>query len=996
MDQPSDDTLLEPLPFKNQKADKAVKYYAERLFAIHGDKLPGSDAGTFLKEAVAYRGPLDGDETKEGAAVALDDVVSDSSRLTLRPRIPEKDAVLMVVYARAEGKTSVFHVLPKKLPVTEFGAFSCHDVVRHAAPGRVREDLDFYVLSGYSNEDMVAVEESELRADYNAGRLVRVDASTRVSEIVEPHRGRRRCHVLIFEKPCMRLQLLVTQPGEDDVGMWTALQPDHLDTECVHFVARFVAPQLEDNDHRVMSEAASRSLPTALLELEAGGHMKAYVELVTRRGARGPRSSQPLASPVILDSSHDLCGAMIYLRVEAEAGDVWLKLVGEKLLEMLQRPASNGRLFVQFADSLGPIERAPIIPLRADVMGVPFIGLAKYALEDLVKKGYTNAEDVRALHWPSRARLWTAPKNGPSLSEFSAAGEFDKDDPSLQDVVMSDSMDSVLKVSPTRGDLGPESVHCIEVILPYDVFSATTIGLKASNLSGDSSSGLILAVTTRAKATLNGSTLEIFQRWLGEFDDSAEHSTDDTVTLVRALLNPHLTQTYLEHLKIALLTDEREPVRIHDFEKPLMLAENGKPPEEVIFELCLDTAAVRQAEVSASFDVPIQGHATKQKKTKKKKKAKKKAKAKAGKEAESRATPEIDETSSHTAPPVAERDAVGGASSDSDSDSDATFTTAPAPELSTAAPSTAAADDFDDWVDVSASRRGRGAANRSDAPPPPPPPLPSPGAFAEESPRVVDPEEEWRASFERAEAERLQAEERRQYDESEALARRLEAEEVRRAEEARAQDALLEAEEEAKRDASASGAEEEKHADVDLNDARVVEILEGSGNVSLVPLFREHLIDDSVLPHLAVEDLTEIGLAPPTALHVFAAINASRMAASKLAVNEVMDDSARHQAALEAELKEHRAELKRLRLRREDVPDKLVCQITFELMKDPVMAADGHTFERVAIEQWFATGKRTSPATNEPLPDTRLIPNLAVKSMIAELLEKKSRALCDT
>jgi len=219
---------------------------------------------------------------------------------------------------------------------------------------------------------------------------------------------------------------------------------------------------------------------------------------------------------------------------------------------------------------------------------------------------------------------------------------------------------------------------------------------------------------------------------------------------------------------------------------------------------------------------------------------------------------------------------------------------------------------------------------------------------------------------------------------------------VRRAEEARAQDALLEAEEEAKRDASASGAEEEKHADVDLNDARVVEILEGSGNVSLVPLFREHLIDDSVLPHLAVEDLTEIGLAPPTALHVFAAINASRMAASKLAVNEVMDDSARHQAALEAELKEHRAELKRLRLRREDVPDKLVCQITFELMKDPVMAADGHTFERVAIEQWFATGKRTSPATNEPLPDTRLIPNLAVKSMIAELLEKKSRALCDT
>ena len=197
MDQPSDDTLLEPLPFKNQKADQAVNYYAERLFDIHGDKLPGSDAGKFIKEAVAYRGPLDGDETKEGAAVALDDVVSEPSSLTLRPRIPEKDAVLMVAYAHVDEskaglhQTTNFHVLPKKLPVTEFGAFSCHDVARHVAPSRAREDLDFFVAAGYSNQDVVAVEESGLKADYEAGRFVRVDASARVSEIVEPRRGRR-------------------------------------------------------------------------------------------------------------------------------------------------------------------------------------------------------------------------------------------------------------------------------------------------------------------------------------------------------------------------------------------------------------------------------------------------------------------------------------------------------------------------------------------------------------------------------------------------------------------------------------------------------------------------------------------------------------------------------------------------------------------------------------------------------------------------------------
>ena len=134
MDQPSDDTLLEPLLFKNQKADKAVKYYAERLFDIHRDKLPGKDAGNFIKEAVAYRRPLDGDDAEEGAAVALDDIVLEPSSLTLRPRIPEKDAVLMVAYARVDEskaalhQTTNFHVLPQKLPVTEFGAFSCHDL----------------------------------------------------------------------------------------------------------------------------------------------------------------------------------------------------------------------------------------------------------------------------------------------------------------------------------------------------------------------------------------------------------------------------------------------------------------------------------------------------------------------------------------------------------------------------------------------------------------------------------------------------------------------------------------------------------------------------------------------------------------------------------------------------------------------------------------------------------------------------------------------------
>jgi hypothetical protein len=34
-------------------------------------------------------------------------------------------------------------------------------------------------------------------------------------------------------------------------------------------------------------------------------------------------------------------------------------------------------------------------------------------------------------------------------------------------------------------------------------------------------------------------------------------------------------------------------------------------------------------------------------------------------------------------------------------------------------------------------------------------------------------------------------------------------------------------------------------------------------------------------------------------------------------------------------------------------PDPLICPISFELMTDPVIAADGNTYQRDAIKQWF-------------------------------------------
>ena len=51
-------------------------------------------------------------------------------------------------------------------------------------------------------------------------------------------------------------------------------------------------------------------------------------------------------------------------------------------------------------------------------------------------------------------------------------------------------------------------------------------------------------------------------------------------------------------------------------------------------------------------------------------------------------------------------------------------------------------------------------------------------------------------------------------------------------------------------------------------------------------------------------------------------------------------------------------------------------------MVDPVLCADGRSFERSAIAAALAGGDATSPATGLPLPHTELIPNHALRSLI--------------
>lgn len=61
-------------------------------------------------------------------------------------------------------------------------------------------------------------------------------------------------------------------------------------------------------------------------------------------------------------------------------------------------------------------------------------------------------------------------------------------------------------------------------------------------------------------------------------------------------------------------------------------------------------------------------------------------------------------------------------------------------------------------------------------------------------------------------------------------------------------------------------------------------------------------------------------------------------------------------------------------------PDEFRCPISFDVMRDPVLADDGHTYERSEITRWLAVSA-ISPMTGSRFGGT-LTPNIALRSMI--------------
>ena len=59
-------------------------------------------------------------------------------------------------------------------------------------------------------------------------------------------------------------------------------------------------------------------------------------------------------------------------------------------------------------------------------------------------------------------------------------------------------------------------------------------------------------------------------------------------------------------------------------------------------------------------------------------------------------------------------------------------------------------------------------------------------------------------------------------------------------------------------------------------------------------------------------------------------------------------------------------------------------------MIDPVVASDGHTYERKAIELWLEN-KNSSPMTGLQLSNKVLTPSHTLKSMIREFIDTNKK-----
>mmetsp|Transcript_31025 Transcript_31025/g.99515 ORF Transcript_31025/g.99515 Transcript_31025/m.99515 type:complete len:268 (+) Transcript_31025:72-875(+) len=117
-------------------------------------------------------------------------------------------------------------------------------------------------------------------------------------------------------------------------------------------------------------------------------------------------------------------------------------------------------------------------------------------------------------------------------------------------------------------------------------------------------------------------------------------------------------------------------------------------------------------------------------------------------------------------------------------------------------------------------------------------------------------------------------------------------------------------------------------------------------------------------------------------------------------INEAYDlerakeDSSGEVGAAERNRERRRAQLneiyERVSEKRQEstIPESLCCQITFDLMRDPVLTPAGQTYESAALEQHLKHNGHWDPVTRQPINPSQVVKNLAVKAVIEDFLRE--------
>lgn len=80
----------------------------------------------------------------------------------------------------------------------------------------------------------------------------------------------------------------------------------------------------------------------------------------------------------------------------------------------------------------------------------------------------------------------------------------------------------------------------------------------------------------------------------------------------------------------------------------------------------------------------------------------------------------------------------------------------------------------------------------------------------------------------------------------------------------------------------------------------------------------------------------------------------------------------------------------------ENAIELLIDPITLELMVEPVIASDNHSYDKTSLEKWFfvcrSQGRElTSPMTNQTLKSPYIYPNVALRVVLLQTIERLER-----